>query len=90
MDILQRLNSGRAVLGFQVHHLASNHAIDGARSARNLLNNAHAHFGRATQAREDLIRLSLQCVSGEDCCGLAENLVARGTPAAQIVIVECR
>ena len=50
----------------------------------------HARLGGAVDLRQHLIGLRLQCVSGEDGDCLAEGLVAGGTPAPQVVVIERR
>ena len=88
MDVLQRLRVGMEVLGLEVHDLAADHAVDGARVARNLGDDGDARLRRALQLRQHFVGVSLQRVAGKDGGGLAECLVAGGAAAAQVIIVE--
>ena len=78
------------MLGFEVNHLAADHAVDGAGGVGDFPDDRNARLGWARDLRQHFIGLRLQGVSGKDGDGLAEGLVAGGTPAPQVVVIERR
>ena len=76
------------MLGFEVDDLSADHAVDGAGGVGNFTDDGDAGLGGAAELREHLIGLRLQSVAGEDGDGLAECLVAGGTAAAQVIVIE--
>jgi len=76
------------MLGFEVDDLAADHAIDGASGMSSLANDRNPRLRRTTDLRQHFVGLRLQGVSRENGDGLAERLMAGGTPAPQVVVVE--
>src|SRR6185436_21023133 len=93
VDTFQRFlgRSGPLALGFEVFHLAADHAGRTDRGADEL-DGAAARFGRrarrlASQQRQPERQ---QGVAGEDRRRLVVLLVQRGATAAQVIVVERR
>ena len=76
------------VLGLKIRDLPADHAVNCARGMSDLTNDDSARLGRAWDLCKDFVGLGLQGVAGQDGDCLAECLVARRPPTAQIVIVE--
>ena len=90
VDILKHLCCRLHVLGFQVHHLPADHAFYCAGGVRDFFDDPHPRPGRALQPGQHFIGLRLQCVTGKNGDGIAENLVTGGAPTPQVVVVERR
>ena len=88
MNVFQSLGVRLDVFGFEVHHLAADHAVDGSGGVSDFGDDGHACLGRALQPGEHFIGPRLQSVSREDGDGLAKRLVAGGPSAAQVVVIE--
>ena len=88
MDVFEGGEIGLRVLGFEVNHLAADHAVDGAGGVGDFPDDGDARLGWASDLGQYFISLRLQRVSGKNGDGLAEGLVAGGTPAAQVVVIE--
>src|SRR5436305_12673064 len=88
MDVLQHFEIGLRVLGLEVYDLAADHAVHSARSTRDFFDDPDPRLSRTMQPCQNLICLSLQRVSSENCDGLAKNLVRGGAAAAQTVVVQ--
>ncbi len=88
MDVFEGGEVGLLVFGFEVNDLAADHAVDGAGAVGNFPDDRDAGSGRASNLSQHLIGLRLQGVSGENGDGLSEDLVARGTSASQVVVIE--
>src|SRR5208282_915837 len=88
MNVFERGEIGFLMLGFEVHDLAADHTVDGARSVRNLADDCYPRLGGTVDLREHLVGLSLQSIASQDCRGFAESLVAGWPAAAEVVVVE--
>ena len=88
MDVFERGQVGLFVLGFEVDNLAADHAVDSAGGVGDFADDGNARLGWTAQLREHFIGLRLQRVSRQDGDRLAEDFVAGGTAAAQVVVIE--
>ena len=88
MDVFESGEVGLLVLGFEVNHLAADHAVDSAGGVGDFADDGDARLGWARDLRQHFIGLRLQGVSGQDGDGLAESLVAGRTAAPQVVVIE--
>src|SRR5438067_12713561 len=87
MDVLQHFEIGLRVLGLEVYDLAADHAVHSARSTRDFFDDPDPRLSRTMQPCQNLICLSLQRVSSENCDGLAKNLGGGGGAPAQTAVV---
>jgi hypothetical protein len=98
VDALDELGGGLDAFGFDVHDLATDHAVGqaageigadaGGDGVGDGLQDGDGRVWRAVEARDGLEGEGLEGVAGEDGGGLAEDDVAGGQAAAEVVVVE--
>ena len=90
MDAFYQLRGWLMFLGFQVHHLAADHALDGSCRLRDRAHDLHRLRSRALHAGQHLVGLRLQRIPGQDGDRLAKGNVAGRLAAAQIIVIQRR
>ena len=88
MDGLHQLWGWLMLLGFQVHDLAADHAINRSCSLRDGAHNLYRLRSRALQAGEHFVGLGLQRIPGKDGNRFAKDHVAGRLAPAQIIVVQ--
>src|SRR5262249_32710034 len=88
VNVLQHGEIGFRVFRFEIDDLTANHAVDGSGTVRNFLDDANPRSWGTAEASEYFVSMSLQGVAGEDGDGFAENLMASGPSAAEVVVIE--
>ncbi len=90
MNVLERAGVDRLSFGFDVRHLAADHAANGPCRCADLGDHAHAPCGLDRRARQRRERQRQQAVAGQNRHRLAEHFVVGGLAAPQVVVVERR
>ena len=80
--------SGWLAFAFEIAHLAADHAAHGARGGGEFRDQRDSAVGRAVHLRQHLEGEREQRVAGQNRHGVAEDFVAGGVAAAQIVVIE--
>src|SRR5262245_28006431 len=88
MNVRERFRIGFDVLGFEVHDLSSDHAVNRARAFCNLGNDSDPCARRALQLGEGFIGLSLQSISRQNRDCLTKHFMAGWPPTPEVVIIE--
>src|SRR5579863_5494438 len=88
MDIFNRGQIRLVMFGLEIDDLASDHTVNGAGAARDLLDQTDASFGWALQPRQDFVSPSLQSVACENSDSFPIYFVTSRAAAPQIIVVE--
>ena len=88
VDSFHQFRGRLMLLGFQVHDLSADHALDRSRSLRDGAHNLHRRGGRALQAGQHLVGLRLQRIPGKDSNRFAKGDMACRFATAQIIVIQ--